>query len=141
MMDEFEHIIAELINNDFVAECFDETMYRANGCATEIILSKLHEDEDYFTDAMVAVKKLDKAAAMLLIQGNIMGVYAECISEQAEEILEYYGIEFEYNETVPEIHEGKCTALDGKQLSYEEMVSKTDDPLEALEILEQYGRI
>lgn len=136
-MDEFEHIIAELLNNDFAAERFDETMYRANGCATEIILSKLHEDEDYFTDAVVAVKKLDKAAAMLLIQGNIMGVYAECISEQAEEILEYYGIEFEYNEKVAKIHEGTCTSSDGKQISYEEMVSKTDDPMEAFEILEQ----
>lgn len=137
-MDEFERVIIELIRNDFAAECFDETMYRANGCAAEIILSKLHEDEDYFTDAMVAVKKLDKAAAMLFIHGNISGVYAECISEQAEEILEYYGIEFEYKEKVSEIHEGICTSLDGKQISYEEMVSKTDDPMEAFEILEQY---
>lgn len=136
-MDEFERVIRELKQNDFAVELSEGTMVRAKGYTTEIILSKILENNEYFTDAMAAVRKLDKAGAMLLIQGNVWGVYAECISKSAADMLEYYGIEFEYQEQVEEIYGGECILPGGKKISFEELVRETEDPMEALEILEQ----
>ena len=65
-MDEFIKVIKALKNNTFVAELSNGKMFKTTGCNVEILMAKLNEDEEFFMDSMVGVKKLGKAGALLL---------------------------------------------------------------------------
>lgn len=139
-MDEFIKVIKELKNknNTFAAELSDGKIFKASGCTVEILLSKLNENEEFFMDSMVGVKKLGKAGALLMVHANVCGVYAVDITEEAEEVLEYFAVEVEYENKVSK---DKISQKDSnnvnnvKKKSYSEAVQDVEDPMEAFEVL------
>lgn len=137
-MDEFLKIIKELKNknNTFVAELSNGKIYKTSGCNVEILLSKLNEDEEFFMDSMVGVKKLGKAGALLLVHANVCGVYAADITNEAIEVLEYFAIEVEYENIVGADKISNGTKMsNAKKKSYTEAIREIEDPMEAFEIL------
>ena len=137
-MDEFLKVIKELKNknNTFVAELSNGKMFKAAGCNVEILLSKLKEDEEFFMDSMIGVKKLGKAGALLMVHANVCGVYTTNITNEAIEVLEYFAVEVEYENIVStdNISNGSCKK-DSTKKSYNESVKDIEDPMEAFEIL------
>lgn len=138
-MDEFLKIIKELKNknNTFVAELSNGKIYKTTGCNVEILLSKLNEDEEFFMDSMIGVKKLGKAGALLLVHANACGVYATDITNEAIEVLEYFAVEVEYENiiAVDKITKSVSDSNDTKKKLYTEAVKEIEDPMEAFEVL------
>lgn len=135
-MDEFAKVIKELKKNTFAAELANGKIFGTNGCAVEVLMSKMKEDEEFFMDSLVGVKILDKAGALLMVHANVCGVYAKNITEDAEEILEYFAIETEYENKIADIPEEKCQ-VKNKKISYKDVVKDVEDPMEAFEKLNE----
>ena len=137
-MDEFFKIIKELKNknNTFVAELSNGKIFKNSGCNVEILLSKLNEDEEFFMDSMIGVKKLGKAGALLMVHANVCGVYATDITNKAIEVLEYFAVEVEYENivSVDKVSNGD-KMNSSKKKSYTEAVKDIEDPMEAFEKL------
>lgn len=134
-MDEFIKVIKELKNNTFVAELSNGKMFKTTGCNVEILMAKLNEDEEFFMDSMVGVKKLGKAGALLLVHANVCGVYATDITNEAIEVLEYFAVEVEYENIVAMDKITKSDSNDTTKKSYNEAIRDVEDPMEAFEVL------
>ena len=65
----------------------------------DVYTKELH----HLDGAYIADRVTGKAAAMLLAEGGVKGVYTDLISDAAIEILEQYPILFEYKKRVPYI--------------------------------------
>jgi len=115
-----------------VAICGEE-IYRSKLRGVMPILDKIKEDPDFFEGASVADNVIGRAAALLLIQGNVKEIYASVISEHAIKILDEFKIITEYNEKVPFImnrnQDGMCPM--------EESVLEINNPEQAVTVLEE----
>lgn len=104
-----------------------DEIYTSNLSGVMPILAKLIENSSFFTGAVVGDIVIGKAAAMLLIYGNVESIYAKVISEQAIPFLEKYQIPFTYDTLVPNIlnrnKDGMCPM--------EQLVLNINDPTEA----------
>lgn len=63
----------------------------------------LKEESEFLSGAFVADKVVGKAAAALMILGNVKGVFANIISQSAYKLFEEESIYTEYTQKVPHI--------------------------------------
>ena len=76
---------------------------------------------------------MGKAAALLYALMGIEALYAEVLSESAEDVLRRFRILTEYEKIVPAIINRKGDGI----CPMEEAVKETEDPLSAFEILQK----
>lgn len=105
-----------------------ELVYREHGVRTLLSLQS-----GSLTGAFVADKIVGKAAAMLLVRGGALEVYAEVISEPALETLKKHKVICIYGELVPFIENNDKTGL----CPMEQAVLKIDDVAIAYEVLKK----
>lgn len=82
---------------------------RKNGIAP--LLEWLQESPDTLKGACAADKVVGKAAALLMVYGGINEVYAEIISESAEDLLKQNRIQYEYGQKVSYIQNRTKTGM------------------------------
>lgn len=109
------------------------TIYESTLQGIAPIFQKLQEHDNFLKDAFVVDKVIGKAAAMLLIMGEIKELFAEVISEHALQILKEYEILVTYQQVVPYIINRTKTGM----CPMEESVLHIKQPKEAYAILEQ----
>ena len=96
-MDEYIEIKNKLKDNSIAAVLESGKLFASKEIILKIIIEKLKEDEDVFTDSIVAADIVDRATAMVLVYSNIAYAYAKNISVSALEVFDDFGIECEYN--------------------------------------------
>ena len=64
------------------------------------VISKLNEDIEYFKGLAVADKIVGKASAMLLCLSGVKRVYCVVLSKTGKEILDKYGVIYQYENLV-----------------------------------------
>ncbi|MDE6294409.1 MAG: DUF1893 domain-containing protein [Clostridiales bacterium] len=79
----------------------------------------------------VADKVVGKAAALLFVKCGIKSVFAKTLSEMGKEVLELFGIPYEYEVLAEKIINRAGTDI----CPMEKAVTNTDDPKEAYAIL------
>ena len=82
-------------------------------------------------NAYVAVKKLGRAEALLLLSLRVKGVYAETACKPALRLLEQSGVETVYKAVVPQFLNEEKTGLSRMEAA----VALIDDPADALEAI------
>lgn len=97
------------------------------------LLGWLEKSPNTLQNSAVADKVVGKAAALLMVLGNVSAVYAEVISASAEEYLQKNQIPFTYGEKVPHILNRGQTDL----CPMEKRCLELDSPSEAYEILKE----
>jgi len=98
------------------------------------LFAQLIEDEKFLENAVLADRVIGKAAALLIIFGNIKSVYAHVISDCAKNILEKNNIEVEYNRIVPYIMNQDGT----DKCPMEKLVDEIEDPVEAFIVFKNF---
>ena len=96
-------------------------------------LLKWIEEKSDFRGFAAADKIVGKAAALLYALMGIEALYAEVLSEGAEDVLRRFRILTEYEKIVPAIINRKGDGI----CPMEEAVKETEDPLSAFEILQK----
>lgn len=90
----------------------ESCVYSAKGRGIGPLLKAYEAEGEPLNGALVADKIVGKAAAMLLISGKALAVYAEVMSEKAYELLCHNNIRVEYNTLSPFIknrqNDGPC---------------------------------
>ena len=107
-----------------------EVVGRERGIMT---LVKWIEEKSDFRGFAAADKIVGKAAALLYALMGIEALYAEVLSESAEDVLRRFRILTEYEKIVPAIINRKGDGI----CPMEEAVKETEDPLSAFEILQK----
>ena len=95
------------------------------------MIRSLLQDPEGLKGAFVADRVIGRAAAFLLVYGEVKGLHAKLISSHAKEVLLRYGLPFEYEEEVPYI---KNRRQDG-MCPMEQSVLNTENAEKAFEIL------
>lgn len=98
------------------------------------IIKMLMADQHSLKDMVLADKIIGKAAALLVVFGQIEYLYAHVISDCAKNILEKNNIEVNYNHIVPYIMNGDGT----DKCMMEKMVEDIEDPFEAFTIFKDF---
>ncbi len=98
------------------------------------IFKKLMEDKNSLENTVLADKVIGKAAALLIIFGNIKVVYSHVMSDCAKKILDENNVEVEYNRIVPYIMN-----VDGTdKCPMEKLIENIDDPTEAFQVFSDF---
>ena len=84
-------------------------------------------------NAHAALKTLGKAEALLLLSMKVKGVYAETAAKSALRLLEKNGVQTEFGTCTAKLLNEEKTGL----LPTEAAVDATDDPAEAVSLLEE----
>ena len=92
------------------------------------------EDRSFLENTVLADKVIGKAAALLIIFGNIKVVYANVMSDCAKKILEENNVEVEYNRIVPYIMNRDGT----DKCPMEKLIENIDDPTEAFQTFSDF---
>ncbi len=96
------------------------------------ILDLLQKDPEYLTGSRVVDKVIGRAAALLLIKGNVSGLYTEVISKHALEILNQYGrMEVSYGKCVEYI----INRAGDDMCPLEKATMNIDDPQQAYDVI------
>ena len=95
------------------------------------MIRSLLQSPEGLKGAFVADRVIGRAAAFLLVYGEVKGLHAKLISSHAKEVLLRYGLPFEYEEEVPYI---KNRRQDG-MCPMEQSVLNTENAEKAFEIL------
>jgi iron complex outermembrane receptor protein len=95
------------------------------------IIKPLTHDAGFFEQAIVIDRVIGKAAALLLIKGQVKFVHADLMSLPAKEVLETFGIAFSYRHLCNRIQNKEQTGLCPMEAS----VLEISDPEIAYEIL------
>lgn len=90
-------------------------------------------EEGIINNAEVADKIIGKAAAMILVLGNVKKVYGETMSKEAEKYLKMHHIEVGYGRCIDVIRNREGNGI----CPMERAVMAIDEPKEALEVLKQ----
>ena len=77
--------------------------YRESGIGVKPLVTPMRIDRAFFKDAQVADKVIGRAAALLLVLSGASAVYGAVMSRTAMEILDRYGVPYEYGSAVPYI--------------------------------------
>ena len=99
--------------------------YHSNDSGIKPVLMPMNDDIHLFKGLSVADRIIGKASAMLLALSGVSYVYAHVLSEAGRQILEKYGIEYEYGELAEYIVNRK-----GDGMCPMEMTVKDIDDLE-----------
>lgn len=97
------------------------------------LMNWMRENPDALKDACVADKVVGRAAAFLMIYGNVAEVYAAVLSESARQLLEAHHILYDFEKMVPHILNRKGTDL----CPMEKCCQGIGDPHAAFEKLRQ----
>ncbi len=97
------------------------------------IISKMNEDLYYFKGLDIADKIIGKASAMLLALSGAGYVYAHVLSEAGRQILDRYGIRYEYGTLADMIINRAGTGMCPMEMT----VKDIDDLQEAYEALKK----
>ena len=97
------------------------------------VILPMNEDLHFFEGLSVADKIVGKASAMLLALSGTKEVYAHILSIAGKQILERYGIAYEYGEIVDIIVNRKGDGM----CPMEATVKDIDDPMKAFEALNE----
>lgn len=92
------------------------------------VLIKVNEDIAYFKDLTVVDKIVGKASASLLALSGVKEVYALTLSLAGREVLEKYGISYQYDQLVDHIENRNRDGMCPMEMT----VKDIDDPAEAL---------
>ena len=95
------------------------------------VIDRLNEDIYYFRGLSVADKIVGKASAMLFSLSGVKEVYAAVLSQSGKEILDKYGIDYEYGKLVHYIVNRKGDGMCPMEMT----VRDIDDLKEAYEAL------
>jgi len=95
------------------------------------VISKIIEDRYFFKDLIIADKVIGKASAMLFAYSKAKKVFAFTLSKSGKQILDKYGIEYEYDKLVDYIINNKGDDM----CPMEKTVKDIDDLNEAYEAL------
>ena len=109
----------------------DGVSFRSEYRGVSPILEKLREPDNTMKGAYVADRVIGKAAALLLVLGEIDSLYAAVISDYAAKVLDDHGISYEYAKIVPNIINRTGTDM----CPMEKWVLEIDDPAEAYRVL------
>ncbi|MDE6302390.1 MAG: DUF1893 domain-containing protein, partial [Clostridia bacterium] len=66
----------------------------------KFVLGLVESCDDILNGASVADKVVGRAAALLMVKGGVKEVYAEVLSNPAQEVFIKYGVEYEYKTLV-----------------------------------------
>jgi hypothetical protein len=105
--------------------------FRSEDRGVAPILSKLSEEGEPLKGSFVADRVIGKAAALLLVYGEIDSLYAVVISSYAAKVLEDHAIAFKYGKMVPNIINRDGTDM----CPMEKAVLQIDDPAVAYRTL------
>ena len=97
------------------------------------VIMRMNEDLYYFRGLSVADKIVGKASAMLFALSGAEYVYAHVLSQAGKEILEHYGIAYEYGQLTEYIVNRKGDGMCPMELT----VKDIDDLSEAYEALKR----
>lgn len=134
MTDTLERAKALLHSGGFsVAIINASDIYTSKKSGIAPLMDILAENPSFLNGSAVADRVIGKAAAMLMLFGNVSEVYTDVISTHALEAFDRYGINAEYSECVPYIinrsGDGMCPM--------EKAVLDVDEPKEAYEVLKK----
>lgn len=117
-----------LLNSNHTFVCINEdTVFTSEKQGIAPIMELLHKDENLLKGAYIADRVIGKAAALLLIKGEIKELYADIISEHAMLVLENSKIIVSYGKLVPYIENRKKDGM----CPMEETVLNIESPEEA----------
>ncbi len=111
----------------------EEIIWHAEEHGIAPIMKLLSENPELLRDATIEDRVIGKAAALLLVFGQIRALHAELISEYALEILAKTRIEVRYDRVVPSIMNRNKTGM----CPMEETVLSEDNPEIAYAMLRQ----
>lgn len=110
----------------------DDSSYFSSEHGIGTLLKLINESPSILKGSYTADSVVGKAAAFLMIKGEIKELYAQIISEHAADVLEKYNIPFSYGEIVPHIinraGDGMCPM--------EQKVLNIDNPHDAYILLD-----
>ena len=109
----------------------ENSVYASKDNGIKPILQPLNQDENFFAEGWVADRVIGKSAAMLLVKGQVKGIYGEIMSEHALKFLNQCKIEIAYETLVPYIENREKTGM----CPMETLVLDTEDTTEAFEWL------
>lgn len=98
------------------------------------IIKMLMEDQNSLKDRVLADKIIGKAAALLVVFGQVEYLYAHVISDCAKNILEKNNIVVNYNHIVPYIMNEDGT----DKCMMEKMVEDIEEPSEAFALFKDF---
>lgn len=102
----------------------DQDVFHSEKHGIAPIMQVLSENPELLRDAYVEDRVIGRAAALLLIYGQIRALYAELISEYAVEVLAKTKMEVRYERIVPSIMNRNKTGM----CPMEETVLAVDNP-------------
>lgn len=118
----------KLLNSNHTFVCINEdTVFTSEKQGIAPIMELLHKDKNLLKGAYIADRVIGKAAALLLIKGEIKELYADIISEHAMLVLKKSNIIVSYGKLVPYIENRKKDGM----CPMEETVLNTESPEEA----------
>lgn len=118
----------KLLNSNHTFVCINEdTVFTSEKQGVAPIMELLHKDEHLLKGAYIADRVIGKAAALLLIKGEIKELYADIISEHAMLVLKKSNIIVSYGKLVPYIENRKKDGM----CPMEETVLNIESPEEA----------
>ena len=104
---------------------------KASGIAP--VIDRIREDRYFFKDQVVADKIIGKASAMLLVYSGVKEIQAIVLSEAGKEILDRYGISYDYETLTDQIVNRRGDGMCPMELT----VKDIDDLKEAYEALDR----
>lgn len=123
----------KMLENHALAIVCGDTAQSYDERGIKTLLSILSDNPDLLCGASVADKVVGKAAALLMVKGNVKEVYAEVISESAIEIFRKYRIPFAYGTIAAKIINRSGTGM----CPMEQTVVDIDNPDDAFDALKQ----
>ena len=121
-----------LVNHTLAIVC-GESIQTYNDRGIKTLLSVLSDTPNILCGATVADKIIGKAAALLMVNGNVKEVYAEVISESAIDIFRRYRIPFACGKITEKIINRSGTGI----CPMEKAVLEINEPKNAFEALKQ----
>lgn len=109
----------------------DQNVYKSHERGIKPILQPLNEEGTFFCGSFVADRIIGKSAALLLIKGEIAGLYTRVLSEPAKKVLDQAEIPCFYDQLIPYVINRDKTGM----CPMENSVLNTDNPEEAFVIL------
>lgn len=120
-------------NNNKIVILQGEDILQSDSEGISALIEVLNSHRLFMEDASVADKVVGKAAALLMVFGNIKEVYTEVISKPALDCLEKYDVLVEYDQCVERIENKEKKGL----CPMEDLCVDTENPVEAFRILNE----
>lgn len=99
-------MMQELIDTLHLEQCslvilHDGKIRTFNGHGVRRLYNIVTDEPELLYEAKVAVKAIGRSAAQMMVEGGVVQVYAEYISQQAYDALTSAGIKVSYDKKVP----------------------------------------